>query len=139
MKDCSYCGCENADTAARCIQCGTDEFVDAAVGDGLSTSAQKGRMALVRDYPKPIVVVGLWIFYLPGFVANSCAALACLLSGMDFLPGLLWFLISGALAVFCGYALYRSVKNYKIHRARFLRELANDLRSNTAESLDATT
>ena len=135
MKKCSYCGGENVDAAARCVECGTDQFTDADQGRLKS----RRRETLVRDYPKPIVVVGLWIMFLPGFVGGSAGVLGSLFGAREAFLGVPSFVFSAAATLICGYALHRSVKNYKIHRARLLRERANDLRSNQGESLDTTT
>src|SRR5436190_22754143 len=127
MKKWSYCGRENADSAERCIECATDQFVA-----GVRPVVSRRRDTLVRDYPKPIVVVGLWTLYLPGFVANGAAVLACLVGAFGAREGLLFLVLSGGGATICSYALYRSIKNYRIHRARFRRAVANDARAEAA-------
>ena len=132
MKKCSYCGREKIDAAARCVECGITDTEQAR-------PKNRTLETLVRDYPKPIVVVGLWMMFLPGFVANSLVVLGSLFGAREVFPGALYFVLSAGGALICGYALHRSVKNYQIHRARLLREQANDLRSHRAVSLDATT
>jgi hypothetical protein len=61
----------------------------------------------VRGRPKPIVLFGIWCFFLPGFLAAGLLFLAALFTG--FLPGLLLAGVYGAIPFSM---LYQVTRNY---------------------------
>jgi len=54
MKNCAYCGCENADNATRCCECGTEEFIDPALPPPSSPQQQIENVVETSD-PEPDV------------------------------------------------------------------------------------
>jgi hypothetical protein len=127
MKKCSYCGRENTDAATQCIECGTDEFADPVAQPariGSPGQAQQTPDTLAPDYPKPIVVLGIWVIFLPTLFGNLSLALVALFGEFGILPGVFCFFLALGCAAICGYALYRAIKNYQIHRDRLFLEMA---------------
>ncbi len=66
-----------------------------------------------RARPKPIVLIGVWVMFLPGFLAGLAVAISVALqdagSGSS---GFVFFWIGMAIAVFSFVMLYKVTRNY---------------------------
>jgi hypothetical protein len=126
MKKCTYCGRENSDDVARCVECGTTGLL---VPDLPPTTTETGDEkvvkleTLVRDRPKFIIVAGIWAIYLPGLLGNILILFTVLTGTISGIPGVLLLLLSVGCGALCAYLLYRVVKNYNIHKQRAADEM----------------
>src|SRR5689334_13146550 len=115
MKSCTYCGHNNEEGAVRCSSCGTSEFV----GKNRETSeVAVSEEVLPRDRPKMVIVAGTWLIYGSGLIVNLLVLSLAMSGRFEALAGVFWFFGSLAGAGLCTYLLYRSLKNYSIHKRR---------------------
>ena len=95
-----------------CIYC------DAPISETLSTDPLQVAYGKGRNYrravigkPKPIVVLGVWLAFLPTFVVSLGVVLETLFNRSG-TTGIILFLITFFLTVFSAGMLYRVTKNY---------------------------
>ena len=125
MKKCAYCRRQNQDDAAYCTGCGTSEFVLSNSGSGtprVEETAVPEEEVLVRDRPKLIIVVAIWLMYVPGLAANILVLILVLRGAIRGILGVFSFLVSIGGGALCVYLLRRVVKNYNIQKKRALDE-----------------
>jgi hypothetical protein len=73
---------------------------------------------IVRDRPKFIIIVGIWMIYGVGLCMNIIVIKAVVSDRIARPLGLIYFWLSIGCGAFCSYMLYRVVRNYIIHKRR---------------------
>ncbi len=83
-----------------------------------SMSAGEEIMEPIRDRPKFIIVAGIWMIYGTGLIMNIFFLIIILSGAIGGGQRLIYSWISTGCCVFCIYMLYRSIRNYIIHKQR---------------------
>ena len=114
---CPSCQTPNDQFKAFCQNCGAP-IGSTATLDPMHTIQSEGvlfRKAL--DTPKPIVLVGMWIIFLPLLLISVYAAVEVLLTGHRF-SGFIFFWALVGLTFVSFIILYRTTKNYIVARRK---------------------
>ena len=94
------------------------EFIDKQGGASEAELEGLEEELLPRDRPKAVIVAGTWLIYGSGLIVNLVVLSLAMSGRFEALVGVFWFFGSLAGAGLCTYLLYRSLKNYSIHKRR---------------------
>ena len=109
---CLSCMAPNPATIAFCEKCGAPIGTTSTL-DPLKMIRAEGFLLkkATTDRPKPIVLLGVWIIFLPWLAGSVLLAGSQILYGYSF-EGFIFFWIGVALAMVALIILYRVTKNY---------------------------
>ena len=109
---CLSCMAPNPATIAFCEKCGAPIGTTSTL-DPLKMIRAEGFLLkkATTDRPKPIVLFGVWIIFLPWLAGSILLAGSQILYGFDF-EGFVFFWIGVGLAMVALIILYRVTKNY---------------------------
>lgn len=109
---CLSCLAPNQAATAFCEKCGAPIGATSTL-DPLKMIRAEGFMLgkAVNNRPKPIVLFGIWVIFLPWLAASVMMAGSQILYGFDS-AGFVFFWLGVGLAVFALVVLYRVTKNY---------------------------
>jgi hypothetical protein len=110
---CTYCLFPNLQEASWCKRCGASMSYGSIVGP-LDAALASGYMwrGAVRGRPKPLVLVSVWVLFLPKLLVNLLAALSILACGMTGPASLAMLWLTLAFAAVAFMMLYQVTRNY---------------------------
>ncbi len=111
---CSSCGSVLDPASGLCPRCLMPSG-DYASLDPMQAARVEGLLIskAVDKRPKPIVVIGIWVMFLPAFIAGLAVAAQVVLDGAGSgMSGFLFFWIGVGLSIFSLVVLFKVTRNY---------------------------
>ncbi len=114
---CPSCQSLNDPFEAFCHECGAPIGSTATLDPVLSIQSQGFLFRKALDSPRPIVLIGMWIIFLPALLVSGCFAIWFILYRYDF-SAFFFFWGSVGMTYVCFIILYRTTKSYIVARRK---------------------